>query len=326
MQRLDGKAERWHTVGNLVTLAFFLFIFGLVFGMGFLLANKRIVLVCCQNGNSNYEEVIVPVYPDYCACPNDNLLGQYVREQVPEDQCPPFISHLKECESCQMRATMLIHPEPMMLTMPNALRQRLTATPFLSSEKMALSQAKHFAASQHSEARHQPVEKLEAGQIWLTKGIVTVPGQTEPVFATASPYLVLITLDDEAAYDPEFPEIRVAPICPPKDRQFMGPWDLWVEETESPLGFAFFVPCWNTQPMLRCNLDRIMGQQDDALLDQVLDLADQLIGSDATVTHAHIPERQLEEMVSFQSQHLEDTHYLRAPVNALVQHWEEQGG
>lgn len=145
---------------------------------------------------------------------------------------------------------------------------------------------------------------LNPGQIWATKNkIYSILGEE---LYTFYPYLVLIKTKPQL-FAERYPIIRIQPIS--IITEFSSEGDIYISDA-SYIGEKFIIETWNEQPMLKNNLKEFMTDiNEDSLIDNLIKdkgciFSDELISN-------------------FRFLEIENTTYLRRPVRALIEYYEE---
>jgi len=166
--------------------------------------------------------------------------------------------------------------------------------------------------------------KTEIGEVWTTKDKPLLPdGST--MEKISDPRCVVIILDDEDAYDPRFPDIRVAPIS--TEIEYACNHDLILSADENPLKKRIMIELWNSQPMLKMNLGEFLGKLSESVIDKLVRLDQNLWGMNDNVEGIETGEPIVEpsdERLAFQKREVEATSYISSPVGALLEKWERE--
>lgn len=206
-----------------------------------------------------------------------------------------------------------------------------TTSPIAETEpsKKMFGQLKELARRTREELIRRRVnytpEQLRTGQIWSTKTEVIIPGYSEPIDLAQQSRLVLICCDDRDAYDPNFPEIRVAPIS--GEVENATDFDLIIDQEQCPLGYELMLECWNSQPMLSANLDKFLGEVTFSVMEDVWLLLRAQVGDPINLSQLQSQRGRpllslFDRRKDFLLQEVIATEYLRTPVNALHEYWQ----
>lgn len=253
----------------------------------------------------------------YRICPSPDALDAYRLQRLAPPEVVEIEIHLQICPNCteQLEFLRQLAQEETKFIPAKTSRE--------VSERLSLNLPR-FSLPR----RDLTNEVLTVGQLWATKAEVMIPGDSTPILLTNDPRLVLVVVDDTEAYDPEYPEIRIVPLS--TDVRQACHLDLILSGEENPLGFDVMLECWNSQPMLKCNLDRLLHSLDDTTMQNVFALLehsstpDAIEGQPVALRVGPPLERETDPRVHFQSRELTATEYLRGPVNQLPLYWEEK--
>lgn len=174
------------------------------------------------------------------------------------------------------------------------------------------------------ENRNLEENKVVIGAVWSTKPEPLVP-DGNGVGRVDSPRCVVIILDDKDAYDPRFPEIRIAPIS--TELEYACDADLILSANDNPLGEKIMIELWNSQPMLRINLDRCLGELSEGAISKLSRLNRSLWGIHESIEDVETGEPiedVSDDRADFHEREAKATAYLSAPVGALMGKWERE--
>lgn len=167
-------------------------------------------------------------------------------------------------------------------------------------------------------------QRVEVGEVWSTTRNPRLPSG-EVLEEVKSMRNVVILLDDEDAYDQRYPDIRVAPVS--TETQYACDEDLILSGVENPLGKEIMIELWNSQPMLKMNLDRCLGKLSDGTIEQLNRLNQKVWGQEVDLEGIITGLSAIDSgdpRLAFQEREIEETGYLRGPANCLLELWEQE--
>jgi len=161
--------------------------------------------------------------------------------------------------------------------------------------------------------------KVFFADIWATKAEPTAPDGTK-LPRVENPKDVVILLTDKEPIDEEYSDLFVAPIS--TETELACNRDLLLSADENPLKQPIMIELWNSQPMLKQNLSELRGylkkEQADWLKRLHLSLYEGGIQISDVPTGKPI-ESEDDTRVDFHKREIEETLYLRLPVQQLIE-------
>jgi hypothetical protein len=276
-------------------------------------------------------------YKKQSNCPGDDILENYKRRDLTDQESDDVTLHLLFCDACLESIRALAPVDDDAASEPEGQGDEFEVqTPIGQALLRAVAEFVERDASR----LEQPPKTLEqvmledglqVGQIWRTRSNdIVVPRrdgeERVPVMALdSSPHLVVIT-DAEAGQGKTvngYHIIHVAPVSP--EIEFAGEDDVTVDQSTSPLGYSFTIEAWNEQPMLSENLDACLASFDGSQHTiALLRLRNQLVRQRAagaaikTVDELVTSGEYHEPKLRWRAHEYQETAYLRAPVEALT--------
>jgi len=231
-------------------------------------------------------------------CPPFNILEKYFMGVLSPVESSYINEHMLSCILCQnLQSPFSIDDDEIDKKQINKINTTIKNT--LIDEKSPptfFSQVDHFLKIKHD---------VLPFQIWSTKNKIHTIFAEE--IRTYYPYFVFVKTRPQRVVD-KYSIIRVQPIS--FITEFASEGDIYFDETNS-LDRPFIIETWNEQPMLEANLDFFIGEIKKTNIDT------NLIQKNTESSSKIISQ--------FRYLEIENTHYLRRPVLALIEYYETIG-
>jgi tetratricopeptide (TPR) repeat protein len=268
-------------------------------------------------------------------CPTDEVLSAYLQRTLPEHRREAVSRHLFLCNTCLEYTKLLLWDSDYEQSDDNLdavqLNQPVEVTPVMAD---VLERFKGFREHRRNFPARTLLEigidGLQVGQVWRTRvedvALPKIDGEETASIAelNSDAHLVLITnpsVRTRRIGPKTYHVIRVLPID--TDTEYAMEGDLVVERAESPLGYSFMAQLWNEQEMLQENLESCLGEFREESHPRIWkSLARQgqrpLVLGAFSLENIIINGLFYDPALRYRAREYEETQYLRAPVESLM--------